>query len=212
VPWTSNDPVPRPDPVASPSSGRGGRPRDPDVDGRIRDATLSILVESGYGAVTMESVARRAKVAHTTVYRRWPSKVHLVHEVLFPDTDAFVVPPGASVTDLLTALVHRIVENLSRPEARAALPGLLGEYQADGPLHGRLSDRFAPALADAITEAFAAAAGRGEVRPGIDGATVLDTILGYAVVSLFLHEDRPVDERAAALVDLLRHGVDAPPG
>ena len=185
----------------------GGRPRDPDVDDRIRDATQALLVESGYGAVTMAAVARRAGVAHTTVYRRWPSKAHLVHEVLFPDEDALVIPPGSSVPDVLTALVVAIVENFARPEARAALPGLLAEYQEDRALQGRLSARFEPAISDAITVFLADAAARGEVRPGLDGATILDAVVGFALVRPFLHADRDPEAGARDLVDLLLHGT-----
>jgi hypothetical protein len=36
-----------------------GRPRNPAVDDRIRDATLAVLIDEGYAGVTMESVARR---------------------------------------------------------------------------------------------------------------------------------------------------------
>src|SRR4051812_40420778 len=109
-----------------------GRPRDPDVDDRIREATLAVLLESGYAAVTMEAVARRAGVAHTTVYRRWPSKAHLLHDVLFPERAEFALEPGASATEVVTGLVVGIVETFSRPAARAALPGLMGEYQLGG--------------------------------------------------------------------------------
>jgi AcrR family transcriptional regulator len=206
----SSEPARRSERVAT-AGGRGGRPRDPEVDERVREATLAILTTDGYAAVTMEAVARRAAVAHTTVYRRWPSKAHLVHEVLFPDTDAFTIEPGATVTDVVTGLVVGIVENIARPEARAALPGLMGEYQSAGSLAGRLADRFEPALSDAIDAFFAEAVARGEARPGLDGATLLDAILGFAVVSGFLHDDRPATERAQHLLDLILHGIVVPP-
>ena len=188
-------------------AGRVGRPRDPDVDDRIRDATLALLLESGYAAVTMEAVALRAGVAHTTVYRRWPSKAHLLHDVLFPERAGFVIEPGRSATEVVTGLVVGIVGTFSRPEARAALPGLMGEYQLGGSLHGRLTDRFEPEASSAIDAFLAEAAERGEVRAGLDGTTLLDTILGFAVVTAVLHEDRTPTERAAALLDLLLHGV-----
>jgi len=193
---------------------RTGRPRDPEVDRRVRDATLAILVEDGYAAVTMEAVAKRADVAHTTVYRRWPSKAHLVHGVLFPGgDDSYAIPSGAGVEEVVTGLVVGIVENFSRPEARAGLPGLMTEYRADGSLDGRLADRFEPAVAREIDAFLADAAARGEARPGLDGATLVDTIMGFAVVSAILHPDQSVDERSRGLLDLLLNGAlgDVPP-
>lgn len=197
---------------ASPAR-RGGRPRDPEVDERVREATIAILVDGGYAAVTMESVARRAGVAHTTVYRRWPSKAHLVHDVLFPveDVGAFTIDPGASVTEVVTGLVVGVLENFSRPEARAALPGLMAEYPSGGALEGRLWGRFEPAIAEIIDDHLAEAAVRGEARAGIDGATLLGAIMGFALVSAFLHDDRPIEVRVRHVVDLVLHGTLAPP-
>lgn len=195
--------------MVAPTTGRGGRPRDPDVDERVRVATLAILLDEGYPAVTMEAVARRAGVAHTTIYRRWPSKAHLVHEVVFPaeDVGAFTIEPGTSVAEVVTRLVAGILENFARPEARAALPGLMSEYPSEGALAGRLWGRFEPAISESIDAFLADAAAEGEARPGVDGATLLGAIMGFALVSAFLHEDRPFEARVRSLVDLVLHGT-----
>jgi len=39
---------------------------------------LKTLRQGGYRAVTLEGIARRVKRARTSLYRRWPSKRHLV--------------------------------------------------------------------------------------------------------------------------------------
>ena len=45
---------------------------------RILDAAMQLATEGGYDAVQMRSVAERADVALGTVYRYFPSKVHLL--------------------------------------------------------------------------------------------------------------------------------------
>src|SRR5207248_7665889 len=45
---------------------------------RILDATLAIASKGGYEAVQMRAVAERADVAVGTLYRYFPSKVHLL--------------------------------------------------------------------------------------------------------------------------------------
>ena len=43
-------------------------------DEAILAATLAILQERGYQALTIEGVAAAAGVGRPTIYRRWPSK------------------------------------------------------------------------------------------------------------------------------------------
>ncbi|WP_151896674.1 TetR family transcriptional regulator, partial [Mycobacterium tuberculosis] len=45
---------------------------------RILDATMAIASKGGYEAVQMRAVADRADVAVGTLYRYFPSKVHLL--------------------------------------------------------------------------------------------------------------------------------------
>ena len=57
-----------------------GRPRSDEAHQAILDATLSLLVEVGFSALTIEGVATRAGVGKATIYRRWASKLPLVVE------------------------------------------------------------------------------------------------------------------------------------
>jgi AcrR family transcriptional regulator len=59
-------------------AGRGGRKRDASRDAEILDAALEVLSEVGYAAMTIDEVAARVKASKATIYRRWPSKGHLV--------------------------------------------------------------------------------------------------------------------------------------
>ena len=61
----------------------------PDVDPRIErsravilEATLDELADVGYGAFTVEGVARRAGVSKATVYRHWDGKLELVADAV----------------------------------------------------------------------------------------------------------------------------------
>jgi TetR/AcrR family transcriptional regulator, cholesterol catabolism regulator len=49
---------------------------------RILDATLALASKGGYDAVQMRSVAERADVALGTLYRYFPSKIHLLVSAL----------------------------------------------------------------------------------------------------------------------------------
>jgi len=63
-----------------PRENKRGRPRDVTRDKVILEAVLYLLAKSGYEGLTIEAVAKEAKVGKTPIYRRWSSKVELVIE------------------------------------------------------------------------------------------------------------------------------------
>ena len=60
-----------------------GRPRCPRTRQGILQATIAILREQGFAALTMEGVAARAGVGKSTVYRTWPDKASLALDSFF---------------------------------------------------------------------------------------------------------------------------------
>jgi AcrR family transcriptional regulator len=78
----------------------------------LYEATLAELAEVGYDKLTMEGIAARANTGKAALYRRWTSKLDLVHAAL-----VFALPPvpeprsGRSTRDALLALFtsHRDV-------------------------------------------------------------------------------------------------------
>jgi len=188
---------------------RRGRPRDPRVDVAIRQATVQLLTAVGYGGLTIEGVAREAGVGPASVYRRWPSKAYLVHELVFPDEQRFTVPPGTRLPGVVRALAAGVVASFSRPEALAAIPGLMAEYSRDPELRRRLQDRFEPDAKETLRRAVDDAVRRGQARAGVDVDTLFEAVLGTAVVALFVTERGRTAAFVDSLVDLLLDGVRA---
>ncbi|KUI46434.1 transcriptional regulator [Mycobacterium sp. GA-1199] len=110
---------------------------------RILDATLAIASKGGYEAVQMRAVAERADVAVGTLYRYFPSKVHL-----------------------LVSALGREFERIDAKTDRAALAGGT-PYQRLNIMVGKLNRAMQrnPLLTEAMTRAFvfADASAAGEV-------------------------------------------------
>ena len=85
---------------------------------RILDATLALASKGGYEAVQMRAVAERADVALGTLYRYFPSKIHLLVSALARELervyDKTPVPPGDTPTERLTFMIGRITKALQR--------------------------------------------------------------------------------------------------
>src|SRR5437868_5357922 len=86
-----------------------GRPRSPEADHAILDATIALLAEGGYDALTMERVAARAGVGKATVYRRWGSKVELAVDALRASIADVEVHSTGSLGDDLIAYVSGMI-------------------------------------------------------------------------------------------------------
>jgi AcrR family transcriptional regulator len=166
-----------------------GRPRDPRIDGAVLRATVELLGEFGYPGLLVSAIAERAGTSKPAIYRRWPGKAHLVHEAVFPIGDATAIPETGSLAGDMREMVRRTAEVLTTPAARAALPGLVGEMAADLTLHSALLERFGDILSRGLSDRLADAAARGEVRPDVTAAELVEVVAGTTFLALLTRGD-----------------------
>ena len=87
---------------------------------RILDATLALASRGGYEAVQMRAVAEKAQVAVGTLYRFFPSKVHLLVSALareFARIDERTersAPPGSTPQERMIVVVSMITTAMQR--------------------------------------------------------------------------------------------------
>jgi AcrR family transcriptional regulator len=180
-----------------------GRPRDKRIDTAVLRATVELLAETGYADLSVDAIARRAGTSKPAIYRRWPGKAHLVHEAVFPIGDATALPDTGSLAGDLREMVRRTAAVLTTPPARAALPGLVGEMAADFTLHSALLERFGGILTRGLSDRLADAVARGEARPDVTAAEVVEAVAGTTFMALLTRGAELDDawvERTAALI------------
>ena len=87
---------------------------------RILDATIALASQGGFDAVQMRAVAEQADVALGTLYRYFPSKIHLLVSALGreferAEADTRDKPiPGATAHERVMFLLNRTTEGLQR--------------------------------------------------------------------------------------------------
>jgi len=160
-----------------------GRPRDARIDDAVLTAAAGLLAEVGYAGLTVAAVADRAGTSRPAVYRRWPSKAHLVHEAAFRDAVTAGAPPTGSFAEDLRELVRRTAELLTTPVARLAVPGLIAEAATDPVVHRRLLDRFSAGGWRGLDAALAAAVESGELDAEVDTLVMLELVIGSALAA-----------------------------
>jgi AcrR family transcriptional regulator len=138
---------------------QGGSPAQRERRRRILDTTIELATEGGFDAVQMREVADRAGVALGTLYRYFPSKIHLLVAALdreFEASEARTLTravPGDTAHDRVMNVLSRDTRALQkRPQLTAALvrafmfadASVLGEIDSVGM---RLTRMIARAIA-----------------------------------------------------------------
>lgn len=171
----------------------------------LLDATLQELAEVGWGGFSFESVALRAGVNKTTLYRRWPTKAHLVRAALSSQaTRIFAAPNTGNVREDLLLLCQSACAFMTTANGRCQMLALL-------------TQDVDPAVLDMLYEIrhseeskpyqiIKLAIARKELSPHTDIPLLLDALLG-ALLRRTLLERREMDEASLRkLIDLVLIG------
>jgi AcrR family transcriptional regulator len=186
-----------------------GRPRDSRIDDAVLRATVELIGDAGYADLSVDAIAKRAGTSKPAVYRRWPSKAHLVHEAVFPLGEHTALPVTGSLHGDVREMLRRTARVLNTPAARAALPGLVGEMAADPTLHTALLERFGDILTRGMGDYLAAAAGRGEVRADVTAPDLAEAIAGLTFVALLNRGAALDDAWVERTTTLITRGISA---
>jgi AcrR family transcriptional regulator len=164
-----------------------GRPRDQHIDSEVVAAVLQVLRTRGYRAVTIEGIARKVRCARTTLYRRWPSKRHLVAFAVLSEMGARPAADTGSLRADLLAAVATLLRAFAGPLGHA-LPGLVADMANDAELAQAIRAEVLAARRKSMRDAFVRAQQRGEVRDDLDIELMLDMLTGpFYYRTLFGH-------------------------
>ena len=172
---------------------RTGRPRDPACDEAILRATREVFAEEGYAGVSVEGIAARAGVGKATIYRRYTSKAHLVVEAIRDGAaiEDFAPDTGDLRADLLT-MMQPLASALRGENAK-----LLTTFAMERVRHPDLGEEFNRSIIgrkrEHVRALVAAAAARGELRPGADVDLIAEALPAFlwhhAVYNLPITDD-----------------------
>jgi len=179
-----------------------GRPRDVRVDQSILDAALDLFLEDGFDTMSIESVAERAGVGKTTIYRRWQSKEELVVATIGTLYEGMDIPDTGDVRADLTTVVRHMHGLIQNTKAGRALPRMAGELARGSPLgHAYMRTVLAPRL-EAVGAALQRAEDRGDLRSDLDVEIAVASIVGPMMFLALTGRIANLDEELASrLVD-----------
>jgi AcrR family transcriptional regulator len=155
-----------------------GRPRSADSHEAILDAVVAMLEQEGYGALTIENVARHAGVGKQTIYRWWKCKAELVLEAYANHAASKLPMPdrGALRADLesfFCAAFKRLTD-ISGPTMR----GLMADAVYDPEFLEILREVLIAKRRAALQQVLERGQARGELRPEADLDVMIDLFFG----------------------------------
>jgi len=135
----------------------------------------------------MLGIARRVKRARASIYRRWPSKAHLVADCILTTLGASPAPDTGVLRKDLSAAVATLQRAFSGP-LKQALPGLVADMAHDPELAQAVRRQVLAPRRKSMRDALERARIRGEAREDLDFELVLDLLAGpFYFRTLFGH-------------------------
>jgi AcrR family transcriptional regulator len=183
------------------TGGRSARVRE-----AVLKATLQAVAQHGADAVGISEIARQAEVHETSIYRRWPTKEHLVLDALLDYSEAKLpIPDTGTLRDDLVAFATAVTAYLDSPLGRTLARSMAVAGDDDTLTAAR--DQFWKSRLDLASAMIARAKDRGEVATDLDAATALELVIAPLHFRALLTR-QPVDDQAVEnLVDVLLAGL-----
>ena len=153
-----------------------GRPRDPELEGRVFDAVMQIYAHGGWSALTFEAVARESGVGKSSLYRRWDSQQTLLHSAMKARwLPVHNIDTGSLHSDL-RELAQMIFDNRTGNYANMSNRLLI-----DAARFPELREVSSPYMEETVLQARAIvrrAAARGEVPSSLNHGLLMDLVVG----------------------------------
>jgi AcrR family transcriptional regulator len=185
---------------------RAPRPK-PAVDPRIErsrqiilQAVLEELSEVGYGALTIESVARRAGVGKATIYRHWPDKIALIGDafkLLQQQRDPALT---GSPREKLERVLRHVADILADSPFSSCLPALIEGAERDRAVRG-FHHHFQTEARKPTIELISHGIATGDFPPHIDPEIAAFALLGAIFFCRLMTNTPFPEERVRDLID-----------
>lgn len=189
-----------------------GRPRDPTMERRVRQAACELYGRVGWAGFSIDAVAREARVGKSSIYLRWPDQTALLLDTLEArialaldiDTGSLrsdLIMLSRSIFDLLLSDVGHVVIRLSA-EARS-VPELAPRWA-----------EFVGAQVAAMRAITQRGIARGDLPKNTAGTLMLDALFGALLMHYLVTPParmrrlaKESDDYTEALVDMLLAAV-----
>lgn len=166
---------------------RKGRPRSEKSRKAILKATNALLLHSSVPDLSIEAIAKKAKVGKTTIYRWWPNKTSVVMDALMSQPGLQKpLPTPSNNAEAVKMQLDKLIYLLDSKNGQI-IAQLFSEAQSDEESQKIFNDNFLGPLIDAIEYSVTQGQEDGEFSKKFDSKMVVDMLCGPIFFRLMSH-------------------------
>jgi AcrR family transcriptional regulator len=187
---------------------KAGRPRSEEIDAAILQATVDELIERGFLAASMESIAHRAGIAKTTLYRRWANTTELTIEAIRTfDAENDDVPEG-SVRDQLVWLTDGMRRKWGDPRYAAVMRRIAADGSAQPQMYREARDRLIGPHIQRLNAVLSRGVDEGLIRSDVDIEWVRQLITSPVMAAAMTLRGAVCEAQMETTVDTVLRGLE----
>ena len=167
-----------------------GRPRSVKSHQAMLTATLELLGEVGYDTLSIEAIAKRAKIGKTTIYRRYSSKAELVADAIESIRQEVIIPDTGSLESDIDRLIINAVQITLNPVGRQAMAMIISSAASNSQFALVYETKYLKPRRQALGIVLSKAKARNEVPADLDSNLIFDAMSGIMLYATIFLPDR----------------------
>lgn len=160
-------------------------------------ATLELLAEVGFDAMSIDAIAARAGVGKMTIYRRYSGKAELVADAIESIREEVLIPDSGSLWSDIDALIKNAAQITLNPLGRQTVAMIISSASSNPEFAQIYWKKYLQPRRQGFAVVLERAKARKEVQVDLDPSLVFDTMSGIMLYALIFP---PTSESWAAYV------------
>ncbi len=166
-----------------------GRPRSEKSRNAILNATNKLLLQTSVQELSIEAIAKKAKVGKTTIYRWWPNKTAVVMDALSNQPGMQTpLPTANSHKEAILMQIEKLIRLVDSNNGQT-IAQLFSEAQASEASLKIFKDNLLEPLMDAMRYSIKEGQKNGEFRDNIETELAADMLCGPIFFRLMAHPE-----------------------
>ncbi len=161
-----------------------GRPRSARSHQAMLRATLELLAEVGFEAMSIEAIATRAGVGKTTIYRRYSSKEELVADAIESMREEVLIPDTGNLWSDIDALIENAAQITLNPLGRQTVAMIISSASSNAKFAQIYWTKYLQPRRQAFAIVIERAKTRNEIQEDLDPGLVFDAMSGIMLYAL----------------------------